>query len=90
MTGETTSERDKQAAAYVASGGGNLPELLVRAILFMRSGQCAYGCLSWNAFLNHRDKKNENYIDKVHAAMGKSDYIQAADVIEYFIAPQYF
>lgn len=62
-------------------------EWLERAIRFMRLGQNARGCVSWAAFVNHVGR--DAPADEVDAAVGRGDFLEAADIIDARIAPAY-
>ncbi len=61
-------------------------DLLERAVAFWRSGMHASGTISWAAYLA-APREPMGVEEDVRAACRRSDYVAAADLVEYAILP---
>lgn len=65
----------------------DLVELLDVTAKRWRTGQHAYGAISWQGFRHHRGDMTAAEAE-VERAICSQDFLRAADVVEFFIRPE--
>lgn len=66
-----------------------IPELLDRAVRFFRMGRSPMASTSFATYLHHADHVPHALDELVVKCMNSGDYLQAADLIAYGLAPLY-
>ncbi len=66
-----------------------IPELLQRAVQFFRLGRGPQASTSFATYLHHADHIPHALDEMVVQCMNAGDYLRAADVVAYGIAPLY-
>ena len=71
------------------TGGDVVLDLLDRSWRFWRLGMNAMGCISYQAFLNHKECRDSELLLEVNEAVRRGDFIRAADTLQYLVRPAY-